>query len=213
MEKSLPEAAEVTSSFVLKLRMVETRILKGSLLLLAILETAGGSSLPTAARIALRIFSMSAPLLTIASFYCLDAQRLTRFANVDRITSALSPDWRISVPFSHIPWGRIMVTIAKKRSKTKQKRSEEQFTAARERLYKKRLKRERETHWAHFWDVCPKCGGDMFEQKANSILFEVCRKCHGIYIDKAELDLARRFLDNTKFLGRLARKAAKPRVP
>ncbi len=82
----------------------------------------------------------------------------------------------------------------------------------RKRLDKKRLTRERATHWAHFWNVCPKCGGDMFEQKIKSIYFEVCRKCHGIHIDVQELDAAVKFQEPVKLFKSIIRKSKKPSI-
>jgi len=93
------------------------------------------------------------------------------------------------------------------------KTGSEDLLSARARWDKKRLQRERKTHWAHFWNVCPKCGGDMFEQKFKEIYFDVCRSCHGIFIDKAEVDLAKRFLEADKLVSALLRKAAKPKIP
>ena len=58
------------------------------------------------------------------------------------------------------------------------------FDRARKPLDRKKQTRDLKTHWAHFWNVCPKCGGDMFEQTSLKIRYEVCRKCHGIYIDQ-----------------------------
>lgn len=105
-----------------------------------------------------------------------------------------------------------MATIPKTKKKPQAKDAEAAFKQARERLDKKRVMRDRSTHWAHFWNVCPKCGGDMFEQKTEQVLFEVCRKCHGIYLDQAELDLAMKFLDRDGLLRLLAKKAKKPDV-
>lgn len=106
-------------------------------------------------------------------------------------------------------------SIKKAGSQAKGKKSggNDDFAGSRARLDKRRLKRERATHWAHFWNICPKCGGDMFEQKANGIYFDVCRSCRGIYIDKAELDLAKRFIEAGKFTGSLLRRAKKPTLP
>ncbi|NIM20674.1 MAG: hypothetical protein GTO51_10675 [Candidatus Latescibacteria bacterium] len=53
----------------------------------------------------------------------------------------------------------------------------------------------------------------MFEQKSLDIYFEVCRDCFGIYIDTAELDLARKHLDPKKFLLAISRRAKKPKLP
>jgi Zn-finger nucleic acid-binding protein len=82
--------------------------------------------------------------------------------------------------------------------------------AARARLDRKWEKRAMERRWAHYWNLCPKCGGDMFEQRETHLRFAVCRDCHGIYLDKAELDFARRFLDPKGVLAGLAKRARKP---
>jgi hypothetical protein len=106
-----------------------------------------------------------------------------------------------------------MPSIKKAAGKSKLKTgTDKDFTKARERLDKKRLKRDRDMHWAHFWNVCPKCGGDMFEQKASHIYFEVCRSCHGIYIDSAELDFARKHFPSDKIVRAMLLKAKKPKT-
>lgn len=102
----------------------------------------------------------------------------------------------------------------KAKSKTKPKTAdrEQGFERTRKRLEEKRTLLRRKMQYAHFWNLCPKCGGDMFEQKANRIYFEVCRDCHGIYLDAAELDLARMHLDPKKLLTALSKTAKKPKV-
>ena len=77
---------------------------------------------------------------------------------------------------------------------------------------KKTHDRDMATHWAHFWNVCPKCGGNMFEQQVQKTRFDVCRKCHGVYIDQAEVALALKHLDPVKWLKALVQKAKKPVV-
>ncbi|MDH3199233.1 MAG: hypothetical protein OEO21_13435, partial [Candidatus Krumholzibacteria bacterium] len=47
------------------------------------------------------------------------------------------------------------------------------FVGARKRLDQKKLVRQRKLQWAHFWLLCPKCGGDMFEQESLGIRYEV----------------------------------------
>jgi acetyl-CoA carboxylase beta subunit len=104
---------------------------------------------------------------------------------------------------------------AKSKVKTKAKSSDrgQVFERARKRLEAKRELRKNKTQYAHYWNLCPKCGGDMFEQKTLQIYVEVCRDCHGIYLDLAELDLARAHIDPKKLLTALSKRAKKPNVP
>jgi len=88
----------------------------------------------------------------------------------------------------------------------------DEFARARSRLDKKKRDRQLKTHWAHFWNVCPKCGGDMFEQTSQEIRYEVCRKCHGVYVDQAEAALASKHLDVKKWLQAVLRRAKKPKT-
>jgi hypothetical protein len=99
-----------------------------------------------------------------------------------------------------------------RRSKTKSARNcTAEFERGRQRLDRKREERDVKTHWAHFWDVCPKCGGDMFEQTSLGIPYEVCRTCHGIYIDRAEAMLAAAHLDPARWLRAVLQRSKKPR--
>jgi acetyl-CoA carboxylase beta subunit len=100
----------------------------------------------------------------------------------------------------------------KSKSKTRAKSPETEFDKTRARLDKKKQDRRFKTHWAHFWDVCPKCGGDMFEQTSLDVRYEVCRKCHGIYIDQAEAALADKHLDLKKWLRALLRRSKDPKT-
>jgi hypothetical protein len=102
--------------------------------------------------------------------------------------------------------------INKSKTKSKSPDRKPAFDRARKRLEEKRTLRKTKTQYAHYWNLCPKCGGDMFEQSALSIYFEVCRECHGIYLDAAELDLARAHLDPKKLLNALSKKAKKPKI-
>jgi acetyl-CoA carboxylase beta subunit len=101
---------------------------------------------------------------------------------------------------------------SKKKSKAKAKDPAVEFERSRERLDKKKTVHRYKTHWAHFWNVCPKCGGDMFEQESLKIRYEVCRKCHGIYIDQAELELASKHLDIKKWLRAVIRRSKDPKT-
>jgi Zn-finger nucleic acid-binding protein len=96
------------------------------------------------------------------------------------------------------------------KAKTAKKVTGDDFNRARARLDKKKLARDRKTHWAHFWNVCPKCGGDMFEQETTKIRFEVCRACNGVYIDQAEIALAFKHLDPAKWLKAVLQRSKKP---
>jgi Zn-finger nucleic acid-binding protein len=36
--------------------------------------------------------------------------------------------------------------------------------------------------------ICPKCKGPMRTHKRNGVTIEQCRKCHGIFLDRGELE-------------------------
>ncbi|HTR76058.1 MAG TPA: zf-TFIIB domain-containing protein [Solirubrobacterales bacterium] len=36
--------------------------------------------------------------------------------------------------------------------------------------------------------TCPKCGGEMRTHRRNGVTIEQCRKCHGIFLDRGELE-------------------------
>ena len=36
--------------------------------------------------------------------------------------------------------------------------------------------------------TCPKCGGEMREHQRNGVTIEQCTKCHGIFLDRGELE-------------------------
>ena len=91
-------------------------------------------------------------------------------------------------------------------------RTPDEFERARKTLDKKKQTRDLKTHWAHFWNVCPKCGGDMFEQTSLKIRYEVCRRCHGVYIDQGEASLVQRFLDPVRWLRAALRRSKDPKT-
>lgn len=68
-------------------------------------------------------------------------------------------------------------------------------------------------HWAHFWNLCPKCGGDMFEQRSLGIRYEACRRCHGIYLDHDEAALVAKYLDPARWVKAALKRAKKPKTP
>jgi uncharacterized protein len=35
---------------------------------------------------------------------------------------------------------------------------------------------------------CPKCGAEMRTHQRNGVTIEQCRKCHGIFLDRGELE-------------------------
>ena len=45
-------------------------------------------------------------------------------------------------------------------------------------------KKLRELHWMH----CPKCGNKMEELGEHGIKIDRCIKCHGLYLDRGELE-------------------------
>ncbi len=108
--------------------------------------------------------------------------------------------------------GNIRRTKRKSNPKSSSTVPKDVFAHARKRLDEKRLLQKRKMQWAHFWNLCPKCGGDMFEQRALQICFDVCRDCHGIYLEASELNLAMKHLDPKIFLGTLSKKSKKPKV-
>ena len=107
-----------------------------------------------------------------------------------------------------------MATTKKSKSKVKAKTAAKdpkaEFDRARKRLDKKKNTRDLKTHWAHFWNVCPKCGGDMFEQKSLGIRYEACRRCHGFYIDHEEASLVAKYLDIAKWFRAALKRSKKP---
>src|SRR5262245_15013783 len=82
--------------------------------------------------------------------------------------------------------------------------------AARTRLDQKRAGRRQKMMWAHYWLLCPKCGGDMFVQRTMGIAYEVCRDCHGIAIDGEELELLLEHLETREALRAILKKSLKP---
>jgi len=36
--------------------------------------------------------------------------------------------------------------------------------------------------------ICPKCGAEMRTHRRNGVTIEQCRKCHGIFLDRGELE-------------------------
>jgi Zn-finger nucleic acid-binding protein len=84
------------------------------------------------------------------------------------------------------------------------------FQKTRARLDKKRDQRRKKMLWAHYWLLCPKCGGDMFVQRTLGITYEVCRDCHGIAIDGDELALLLAHLDTGEAFRAILKKSKKP---
>jgi len=85
-----------------------------------------------------------------------------------------------------------------------------EFEKTRATLDRKRAKRREKMLWAHYWLLCPKCGGDMFVQRTMGITYEVCRECHGIAIDGDEVALLLEHLDPAEALQALLKKSKKP---
>jgi Zn-finger nucleic acid-binding protein len=81
---------------------------------------------------------------------------------------------------------------------------------ARARLDRKRATRRQKMMWAHYWLLCPKCGGDMFVQRTMGLAFEVCRECHGIAIDGDELKLLLEHLEPGKALREILKQSLEP---
>ena len=85
-----------------------------------------------------------------------------------------------------------------------------EFEKTRARLDRKRAKRRQKMLWAHYWLLCPKCGGDMFVQRTHGIAFEVCRDCHGIAIDGDEVALLLSQGDGDRTLRAILQRSKKP---
>ena len=79
----------------------------------------------------------------------------------------------------------------------------------RDRLDKKRLKRDRSKHVSYYWNVCPKCGGDMDAQAIMSVRYDTCRTCGGVYVDRDEIKFAGKYVDPARFVKSLAKKKRK----
>lgn len=101
---------------------------------------------------------------------------------------------------------------AKAKSRTRKASSANGGKRKRTVLDAARAERREKTMWAHFWRVCGMCGGDMFEQESMGIRFEVCRGCHGIYFDQAELALAAGHKDPAAALKALLEVSRKPQT-
>ena len=84
------------------------------------------------------------------------------------------------------------------------------FESARARLDRKRERRRKKLLWAHYWLLCPKCGGDMFVQRTAGITYEVCRDCHGIAIDGDEAALLLAHRDAGQTLRAILKQSKKP---
>ena len=80
----------------------------------------------------------------------------------------------------------------------------------RAQLDQKRAERRQKMLWAHYWLLCPKCGGDMFVQHTMGIAYEVCRDCHGIAIDGDEAALLLDHLDAATALAAILKQSKKP---
>jgi Zn-finger nucleic acid-binding protein len=80
----------------------------------------------------------------------------------------------------------------------------------RARLDRKRAERRQKMLWAHYWLLCPKCGGDMFVQRTMGVAYEVCRDCHGIAIDGDEMALLLDHLDADTALRAILKQSKKP---
>jgi Zn-finger nucleic acid-binding protein len=101
-------------------------------------------------------------------------------------------------------------STGKPRRKTAAAKPDADFQKTRVRLDKKREKRRAKMLWAHYWLLCPKCGGDMFVQRTMGIAYEVCRDCHGIAIDGDELVLLLEHLDADPAFHAILKKSKKP---
>jgi Zn-finger nucleic acid-binding protein len=107
--------------------------------------------------------------------------------------------------------GKPRSTPARKSARAKEPATDSAaFQKTRARLDRKRAKRRQKMLWAHYWLLCPKCGGDMFVQRTMGITYEVCRDCHGIAIDGEEVALLLDHLDAGAALLALLKKSKTP---
>jgi Zn-finger nucleic acid-binding protein len=106
---------------------------------------------------------------------------------------------------------RARSTIAKRRRKpAAASKPASAFEKERARLDRKRETRRRKTLWAHYWLLCPKCGGDMFVQRTLGITWEACRDCHLIAVDGDEVALLLAHRDAGKTLRAILKHSKKP---
>ena len=52
------------------------------------------------------------------------------------------------------------------------------------------LQRDQLERKAHYMK-CPKCGADLHEEIMDQAKVDVCRECHGVWLDAGEMDLLR----------------------
>jgi len=102
------------------------------------------------------------------------------------------------------------MAAARKSSRRKATGAAPGFAQTRARLDARRAKQRQKMLWAHYWLLCPKCGGDMFVNKTMGIHYEVCRDCHGIAIDGDELNLLLEHLEPGEALRAILKKSLKP---
>jgi Zn-finger nucleic acid-binding protein len=109
-----------------------------------------------------------------------------------------------------MPAKRTSTTSSSARKPARRAGRKPSFQETRARLDRKREKRRAKMLWAHYWLLCPKCGGDMFVQETMGIRYEVCRDCHGIAIDGEEAALLLEHLDPGEALKAILKKSKKP---
>jgi len=102
------------------------------------------------------------------------------------------------------------MTVRSKATRRQSPRAAPDFARTRARLDAKRAKQRRKMLWAHYWLLCPKCGGDMFVNRTMGIHYEVCRDCHGIYLNGDEVALLLAHLDPGKALRAILKHSKKP---
>jgi ssDNA-binding Zn-finger/Zn-ribbon topoisomerase 1 len=61
----------------------------------------------------------------------------------------------------------------------------ELLKAQRVQLDEQRAAQERKQHYMK----CPKCGHDLAEREFQHVKVDVCPNCHGMWLDKGELDM------------------------
>ena len=106
--------------------------------------------------------------------------------------------------------GKPQSTSRSPRRKTANTAGGDSLAKARARLDRKRAERRQQKMWAHYWLLCPKCGGDMFVQRTQDIVYEVCRECHGIAIDGDEVALLLERGDADNTLRAILKQSKKP---
>lgn len=88
------------------------------------------------------------------------------------------------------------------------RKDQELIRKLREKADAERKRKETEHRKAMHWMKCPKCGSSMQEVELYHIKVDRCTECHGIYLDKEELEILIKMQKKEDFLTRLTRRWA-----